>query len=448
MEFIPMILGVLGIVFISKILDEKLNILTPLSIIALTFGTYYFSHYQIVHLDNRSEYAVLIYALLPLLLLGDALNVKIVDVKKHIISLTMLAGVALVVSIFIGYEVMNIAFPEYQLRIVDVIILFAMVLPTDPVSVISVFDKFKLPHSLKFHAEGESLLNDGVAVAIFHSVGLAMLAGDHMGIIDMGFITIKSLIISGIIGLIIGFIGVGLLSLTVDRIKEFILILIVAYGSFFVSEHYFHVSGIFSIIVSIVTLNFFIERTVEEEIKESENIQNTIKKTNLKKNVLNNFLNKIKTDITDIARIEENKKLIGFLGLFANALIFIGMAEMISIDLLIQYKVEIFLIFFITTTIRFFMVGGIALISNKTDKMANINFRWTTVLWLSGIKGGLSIAMITMIPETYKFKEMFSAIVIGNVLLSTFIFSISLMLFIGKYKKEFSDEADAEHSKH
>ncbi len=59
-------------------------------------------------------------------------------------------------------------------------LLFAMVLATDPVSVVSIFSNFQLPHSLKILAEGESLFNDATALIVFAFVGLYALEGGNI----------------------------------------------------------------------------------------------------------------------------------------------------------------------------------------------------------------------------------------------------------------------------
>jgi CPA1 family monovalent cation:H+ antiporter len=47
-------------------------------------------------------------------------------------------------------------------------LLFAvMAMPTDPVSVLALFEEISAPERLSVLVEGESLLNDGVAVVLF-----------------------------------------------------------------------------------------------------------------------------------------------------------------------------------------------------------------------------------------------------------------------------------------
>jgi monovalent cation:H+ antiporter, CPA1 family len=121
----------------------------------------------------------------------------------------------------------------------------------------------------------------------------------------------------------------------------------------------------------------------------------------------------------------------------ANTILFIAMAEMIDLKLLWQYRTEILTMFVATTAIRAMMMWVFAWVTHKTDKMTNVNLRWSSVLTFAGIKGGLSIVMLTMIPSTYPHLEMFKAVVIGVVLLSTFIYSLVLIAIIKRYQTQF-----------
>lgn len=90
--------------------------------------------------------------------------------------------------------------------ILSIIALFAMVLATDPVSVVSVFSSFKVPHKLKILAEGESLFNDVTALIIFSFIALPMMNGVDITGVDIVTVSIKVIALSIVIGLLCGFI--------------------------------------------------------------------------------------------------------------------------------------------------------------------------------------------------------------------------------------------------
>ena len=129
----------------------------------------------------------------------------------------------------------------------------------------------------------------------------------------------------------------------------------------------------------------------------------------------------------------------------ANTILFVAMAEMINVNLLWKYRVEILVMFAATTLIRGVMMALFAWISNQTGKMTDISFRWWGVLTFAGIKGGLSIVMLTMIPASFQYLEMFKAVVIGVIMLSTFIYSGVLLAIIGSNKEHFLVEKSAEN---
>lgn len=62
------------------------------------------------------------------------------------------------------------------------------------------------------------------------------------------------------------------------------------------------------------------------------------------------------------------------------------------------------------------------------------------MLTFAGIKGGLSIVMLTMIPASFEYLEMFKAVVIGVIMLSTFIYAGALLIIIDSNKERFIAE--------
>jgi CPA1 family monovalent cation:H+ antiporter len=117
-----------------------------------------------------------------------------------------------------------------------------------------------------------------------------------------------------------------------------------------------------------------------------------------------------------------------------------SMASIVHLDILFKYQTEILLMFLTTTVIRAFMMGTFSIVSNMTKKMTDIGVRWWSVLLFAGIKGGLSIVMLQMLPAGFEHKEMFNAIVIGVILISTFVYALILVGIIVFNKESFDEE--------
>lgn len=95
--------------------------------------------------------------------------------------------------------------------------------------------------------------------------------------------------------------------------------------------------------------------------------------------------------------------------------------------------------FALTTLIRAVMMGKFAYLSNSLKGMQNISFQWWSVLLFAGIKGGLSIVMLQMLPDSFEHKAMFEAVVMGVILLSTIFYALILVAIILLNKEAFED---------
>ena len=442
------LLLLLTILFISIEFQKYLKVPSPITLIGLSYGFYYMFPNMI--LFSEETFAELVLFLIPILIASDALQLKLEDLKKNALSLTYLALISVALSVGIGIFTANTFFAEYNLSTGAIIALFAMVLATDPVSVVSVFSSFKVPHKLAILAEGESLFNDATALIIFMFIAIPMMNGVEIGAVDIAIVSLKVIAISVIIGLIIGYLGVLLMRLTADPMSELVLILLTAYGAFEVAEH-FHMAGLLAVIVAIITLNTITQKSFDAKERQVKKARNIVNRANKSKKVfssgfMSGITRKLSTDVSSIERHKQNLNYVAVLALLANTFLFMSMASIVHIDALLEYKKEILLMFLITTVIRAFMMGTFGIVSNLTKKMTDIGVRWWSVLLFAGIKGGLSIVMLQMLPKGFEHQEMFNAIVIGVILLSTFVYALVLVGIIMTNKKSF--DAEVAHEVH
>jgi len=440
------LLALLTILFISIELQKYFKIPSPISLIGLSYTFYYL--FPSMVLFSEETFAELVLFLIPILIASDALQLKLEDLKKNALSLLYLALFSVAVSVAFGIFSAHTFFAEYNLSTGAIIALFAMVLATDPVSVVAVFSSFKVPHKLAILAEGESLFNDATALIIFMFIAIPMINGVEIGAVDIVLVSLKVISVSVVIGLIIGFIGVFIMRLTSDPMSELMLILLTAYGAFEVAEHW-HMAGLLAVIVAIITLNTMTQKSFDDKERRVIKAKNIVNRANQSKKVfssgfMSGITRKLSSDVSSIERHKQNLNYVAVLALLANTFLFMSMASIVHIDLLIKYQTEILLMFAITTIIRAFMMGTFALTSNLTKKMTDIGIRWWSVLLFAGIKGGLSIVMLQMLPHGFEHKEMFDAIVIGVILLSTVVYALVLVGIIMGNKKAFDKEVDAE----
>ena len=445
------IVVILLMIFISLKIEKKFKIASPLTLIILSILSGIFIK-DFLSFTNTEVFSEEMLVFIVILVLGDAFKLKLKDLKENYISIIYLAGISVALAILLGILSKEIIFQNLNISIGSLIVLFAMVTATDPVSVVSVFNQYKLPHKLKILAEGESLFNDAMALTLFSAFGLYMMNNNQ---ITLNY----SLIVSGeiftgsmIIGIIIGIIGLMLLKTTKDLLSEFVLILLVAYSAYLLAEHVHiignnHLSGLLSEIIAILTMTTIIDKSYRNEKlrynKEKELITKKIKENNIKINTnkekrIDKLINKFVLDITDIKRQDDIYKFINVISLLANGVLFVSLAHIINFSSLNKYLYEIISVFILTTIIRISLIGLFKLLSYKVKSIPNINKYWFSILTLAGIKGGLSIVMLHILNTTFpefEFKEMFESIVIGVILLSTFIYVPLMMLIININQK-------------
>ncbi len=457
------LLEVSAILFLALQLEEKFKIPSPLGLITLSFITHFIFHAQMIT-DDTAHFAALVLLLLPVLLISDSLELTIADLKEHGWSLTYLAVVAVALSVVLALLMADSLFGQYNLSVAAIVVLFAMVLATDPVSVVSIFSNFELPHRLKILAEGESLFNDATALIVFVFIGLFALEG---GEITFGYVAEISFIVvfgSALLGVVIGYIGLMAMKTTQNRTAELMIMIISGYGAFEMAEYFYvflnmfgghshlHLSGILACIFATITLHHTMSQAVIEDNRELEKeeaeLQQQVMQNSGSAKVASSLFDKIRATVEERERHLRTKEDIQLLAIVANTILFVAMAEIIDLDVLWKYKTEILMMFLATTVIRALMMAKFALITNQTTKMTNVNFRWWGVLTFAGIKGGLSIVMLMMIPPSFEHLELFQAIVVGVILLSTFVYSAILMLMIGSNAEIFRREKEEEAHDH
>lgn len=408
------------IILLSRVIEEYIKIPTTLSIIILAFTS--LSIFPNIIVLDHEEFDEILYLMLPMILLPDVLNISLKELKEHMKEIFYLAFIAVIISITIATVITPYILSDITWTIGMLIGLFSMLMATDAITVASIMSKFKLPERLKIYAETESLFNDVTALIIFYFVALPIISGGEITILSLNIILIKVILLSLIIGMALATIGYFFIKILRDTIEQFIIIYLIVMFSFLIAEH-FHISGILAIVSSVITFKLLIQKeTYYNHVQKDLQIEQT------------SILKLIKK-IPAIRKKEFRgyKKEATFIGIFANAIVFIIIANIIRFDDLILYYKEILTIFTVTTIIRY--VSIISMI-----KVLKLPTRWIQTLTLAGSKGALAIIMSHSLPETFIYKELFIAIVIGNVLLSTFIYTLLLMMHIYTNKKAYEKD--------
>jgi CPA1 family monovalent cation:H+ antiporter len=127
----------------------------------------------------------------------------------------------------------------------------ALITATDPIAVVALFKEMKVPPRLAVLTEGESLLNDAVALVLFSVVLTVARSGDVgpapilQGAADFILVSVGGLGVGAVLAMV--YAGVARLDES-DPLVEIALSVVLAYSAFVVAHHYLHVSGIMAVV--------------------------------------------------------------------------------------------------------------------------------------------------------------------------------------------------------
>ncbi|WP_266078060.1 Na+/H+ antiporter [Haladaptatus caseinilyticus] len=211
-----------------------------------------------INIDITLSHDLILLVLLPPLLFEGAATTDLERFRENIVPVLALAVPGLIVSVLLLGWVGSYAF-GYPLLLS--LLFAAMVLPTDPVSVLALFEELGAPERLAVLVEGESLLNDGVGVVVFST--LFLLVQDSVEnntelselispsvIADAGIEIVVSSLGGLLVGLAAGYLIYRIMVNLDEHMTEIVLTLILAYGSFLLAEHYLHVSGVIATVAA------------------------------------------------------------------------------------------------------------------------------------------------------------------------------------------------------
>lgn len=190
---------------------------------------------ETMHLFNLESF--LMDGVLCFMLFAGSCHMRLLDFKKHARIISLLSiGATLLGAIFYGilfYAASHLLGLDLTL---PVCLMFGSITaPTDPIAATSILKKFHLPPNISFIMEGESLLNDGVGVALFVCFsGLVSAEENH------GFFAVmaKELFGAVLVGIIVTAICFPIFRKTEDTNRQIFTSLLAVALAYVLCEHF------------------------------------------------------------------------------------------------------------------------------------------------------------------------------------------------------------------
>jgi monovalent cation:H+ antiporter, CPA1 family len=364
---------VLGVAMIVGVAAERLRI--PY-IVALLLVTLPLPPLQ----SDQTFVQSFLVVLLPTLIFEAAWNLNLPELVRTWIPMSFMAlpGVFVTVAVVGGGLVLAGVMP-----LLPALLLGAIVAPTDPIAVIGTFRRLHVPSPLVAIVEGEALFNDGVSVVLFSAFALALTGGGAVRPLTVAGNIVLVAVGGAAIGCVVAALVFAVARWAADRDLHVIATVIVAYGAYLGADAA-HVSGIFGALTGGVLYRVLERRRNDEPTSE---------------------------------RVNTFWSIAAF---FANTLVFMTVGARIQFWRVIEHPGGLAITLGLVIASRLALVYGILPLLGVKKRA------WQHVIALSGIRGGICIALALSLPEGTPFREDILDAVYGVVAVTIFVQGLAL----------------------
>lgn len=194
----------------------------------------------------------LLNGILCVLLFAGAMETHIDNLKEQLLPIAVFASVGVLISTFVIGSITFYALPliDIQIPFIWCLVFGALISPTDPIAVLSLFKTVYVPESLKAKTSGESLFNDGVGVVMFViMLALATGSGGDIGTASVAKLFFAEAVGGAIVGAIAGYMAYQALRRMNAPVEELAITLALACNTYILAQ-LLHVSGPIAVVVA------------------------------------------------------------------------------------------------------------------------------------------------------------------------------------------------------
>ncbi len=331
---------------------------------------------------------VLLFLFLPVLIFNAARGLSTRAFFRNLMPILVLAIVAFPISAVLVGLALNLGLGT---PLAAALLFGVFISASDPVAVVAVFKQLGVPERLLTIVEGESVLNDGVAI-VGYTILLAAALGERVsilgGVVDFFFVFFGGVAIGTVVGLMAALALPWLGSLPAAALS-----LAVAYGGFVLAEDVLGFSGVTATVAAGVVLSGLAPSRASEEVREVW------------------------------------EELWESLDYVANALLFLLIGLAINPELILNNLGAIALAIVVVIVAR---AAGVLPLISVLERLAGIpkvGWRNEAVLVWGGLRGGVALALALALPEALPQRETFVAMT-GGVVLATLLLNATTISWL------------------
>ncbi|MAW33619.1 MAG: sodium:proton antiporter [Proteobacteria bacterium] len=346
----------------------------------------------------------LMHGMLSFLLFAGALHVDLNGLLKAKLHVSLLATAGVLISTFLNGLVFYFVtgFFGYEIKFIYCLIFGVIVSPTDPVAVMALLKRLKVPKQLEAIIGGESLFNDGVAVVVF-SVLVTIAFGSTTGIHSASAPdanTILGLFVrdafgGALLGIVAGYTTFLLMRQIDDYVVEIIATLALVTGAYSLAIA-LHISGPIAMVIAGV----FIGNTGRNLAMSEKTQVHVTDFWHLVDEILNAAL----------------FVLIGFQVIMLSSEISVWIISAISVGVAVVARWIA-----VATPLTFLS----AIVQKERGEIS--------ILTWAGLKGGISIALALSLPDTMEYKGIILTAAYAVVVFSILIQGLTIEKLITHY---------------
>ncbi|QLG49345.1 cation:proton antiporter [Natrinema halophilum] len=260
LQLVLRVLWLLGLALVVRVaVDTWLDV--PYSVLLILVGVVI----SVLHVDVglRLSNEVVMTLVLPPVLFNGVIELNRTALRENLAVPLVLVVLGIPLAVVLLGTVSTVAF---GLPILSSFLFAAIVVPTDPIAVLSLFEEVDVPEQLSVMIDSESLFNDGVAIVIVNVLTSIAAEQSHPTIsLEFAGTVVQDFLVISAVGFLVGSVcGYGT-TLFVRRVPERMAILLAtiltAYGSYVLAEHVIGVSGI----LATVGAGLYVETIADEE---------------------------------------------------------------------------------------------------------------------------------------------------------------------------------------
>lgn len=415
--FYIIILTVSFLLFVSSLAAVFIKRLyLPYTVILVIVGIILsiFSRFAPFHFLNALELSpdLVFYLFLPMLIFEGAYNIRFLELKSSLKTISVLSVVSLLVSAaFIGGLLFYLfSFVGIKISFLTLLLFGALISATDPIAALAIFKEIGVAKRLRLLLDGESLFNDGTALVLFQVVmGIIIAGGFSMGILSAAFLKFWILVVGGILcGVVMGWIFAKIIEKVHNLAAvEITLTLILAHITFIFAEKFFGVSGVIATLSAGLMIGNYGRYKISPSVRD----------------FMEHFWS--------------------YASFLANSLIFLLIGLSIREVPLFEYWLPILITLAVVVISRFVSIFAVVPFTNMLFKKEGVvPLSWQFLLSWGGLRGALPFAMVLLLPKDFEYKNLLLVMTLSTVFFTLLIQATTIKKIIRFFKLHIFSSAE------